>query len=72
MRNASRSSLEVPTAGPAADAPDLRISTEVRGSDYFGPGATDQSYLGDRFLVPFRAGKSVPLVWFRNDRFLVR
>ncbi|MFG1702469.1 NAD-dependent epimerase/dehydratase family protein [Nonomuraea sp. M3C6] len=34
-------------------------TTEVRGSDYFGPGATDQSYLGDRFLVPLRAGKTI-------------
>ncbi|MEV4173502.1 NAD-dependent epimerase/dehydratase family protein [Nonomuraea sp. NPDC049709] len=38
-------------------------ATEVRGSDYFGPGATDQSYLGDRFLVPLRAGKTIQLVW---------
>ncbi|MFC4005741.1 NAD-dependent epimerase/dehydratase family protein [Nonomuraea purpurea] len=34
-------------------------ATEVRGSDYFGPGASDQSYLGDRFLVPLRAGKTI-------------
>ncbi|SEF70553.1 Nucleoside-diphosphate-sugar epimerase [Nonomuraea solani] len=38
-------------------------ATEVRGSDYFGPGATDQSYLGDRFIVPLKAGKSVQLIW---------
>ncbi|PZG15220.1 NAD-dependent epimerase/dehydratase family protein [Nonomuraea aridisoli] len=38
-------------------------ATEVRGSDYYGPGASDQSYLGDRFLVPLRAGKTVPLIW---------
>lgn len=38
-------------------------ATEVRGSDYFGPGATDQSHLGDRFQVPLRAGKAVPLVF---------
>ncbi|MFB4277798.1 NAD-dependent epimerase/dehydratase family protein [Nonomuraea sp. MTCD27] len=38
-------------------------ATEVRGSDYFGPGATDQSYMGDRFLVPLRAGKTIQLVW---------
>ncbi|MFG1686086.1 NAD-dependent epimerase/dehydratase family protein [Nonomuraea sp. NPDC049269] len=38
-------------------------ATEVRGSDYFGPGATDQSYLGDRFLVPFRAGKTIQIPW---------
>ncbi len=37
--------------------------TEVRGSDYFGPGTTDQSYLGDRFIVPLKAGKTVPLIW---------
>lgn len=37
--------------------------TEVRGSDYFGPGATDQSFLGDRFLKPLRAGKAIQLVW---------
>lgn len=34
-------------------------TTEVRGSDYFGPGGTDQGYLGDRFLVPLRAGKTI-------------
>ncbi|MEU8144863.1 NAD-dependent epimerase/dehydratase family protein [Nonomuraea sp. NPDC048901] len=38
-------------------------TTEVRGSDYFGPGATDQSHLGGRFLVPFRAGKTIQLVF---------
>lgn len=38
-------------------------ATEVRGSDYFGPGATDQSFLGDRFIKPLRAGKTIPLVW---------
>lgn len=38
-------------------------ATEVRGSDFFGPGASDQSYLGDRFLKPLLAGKSIPLVW---------
>ncbi|MEU0567574.1 NAD-dependent epimerase/dehydratase family protein [Nonomuraea sp. NPDC005983] len=38
-------------------------TTEVRGSDYFGPGATDQSYLGDRFLVPLRAGRTIRLIW---------
>ncbi|MET7330006.1 NAD-dependent epimerase/dehydratase family protein [Nonomuraea sp. NPDC005650] len=38
-------------------------TTEVRGSDYFGPGATDQSYLGDRFLAPLRAGKAIQLVY---------
>ncbi|MEV4163664.1 NAD-dependent epimerase/dehydratase family protein [Nonomuraea dietziae] len=38
-------------------------AVEIRGSDYFGPGTTDQSYLGDRFLVPLKAGKTVPLIW---------
>ncbi|MEU7897583.1 NAD-dependent epimerase/dehydratase family protein [Nonomuraea sp. NPDC049152] len=38
-------------------------AAEVRGSDYFGPGSTDQSYLGDRFIKPLRAGKTIPLVW---------
>ncbi|MEV4802172.1 NAD-dependent epimerase/dehydratase family protein [Nonomuraea sp. NPDC049421] len=38
-------------------------ATEVRASDFFGPGATDQSYLGDRFLKPLRAGRTIPLVW---------
>ncbi|MEV0202313.1 NAD-dependent epimerase/dehydratase family protein [Nonomuraea sp. NPDC050691] len=46
----------------AHEAGRVRV-TEVRGSDYFGPGATDQSYLGDRFLVPLRAGKTIQLVW---------
>ncbi|MCK2219963.1 NAD-dependent epimerase/dehydratase family protein [Actinomadura sp. ATCC 31491] len=38
-------------------------TTEVRGSDYFGPGASDQSYLGDRFLPALRAGRTIQLVW---------
>ncbi|MFI7634296.1 NAD-dependent epimerase/dehydratase family protein [Nonomuraea sp. NPDC049400] len=42
----------------AHEAGRIRV-TEVRGSDYFGPGASDQSYLGDRFLVPLRAGKTI-------------
>ncbi|TDC05528.1 NAD-dependent epimerase/dehydratase family protein [Nonomuraea longispora] len=46
----------------AHEAGRIRV-TEVRGSDYFGPGATDQSYLGERFIGPLRAGKTVPLVW---------
>jgi nucleoside-diphosphate-sugar epimerase len=37
--------------------------TEVRGSDYFGPGATDQSYLGERFLPALKAGKTISLIW---------
>ncbi|MFF3668267.1 NAD-dependent epimerase/dehydratase family protein [Microtetraspora malaysiensis] len=31
--------------------------TEVRGSDYFGPGASDQSFLGGRFVGPLLAGR---------------
>ncbi|MET9247199.1 NAD-dependent epimerase/dehydratase family protein [Nonomuraea sp. NPDC003709] len=38
-------------------------TTEVRGSDFFGPGASDQSYLGGRFLVPLREGKTIQLVY---------
>ncbi|MEU4572828.1 NAD-dependent epimerase/dehydratase family protein [Nonomuraea sp. ATR24] len=38
-------------------------ATEVRASDYFGPGATDQSYLGERFLPALRAGRTVQLVF---------
>lgn len=37
--------------------------TEVRASDFFGPGATDQSYLGPRFLPAIREGRTVRLVW---------
>jgi nucleoside-diphosphate-sugar epimerase len=33
--------------------------TELRGSDYFGPGARDQAYLGERFVPPLLAGKRV-------------
>ncbi|MFF5213152.1 NAD-dependent epimerase/dehydratase family protein [Streptosporangium sp. NPDC000396] len=32
--------------------------TELRGSDYYGPGALDQSYLGDRFVPKLLAGKA--------------
>ncbi|SDJ33565.1 Nucleoside-diphosphate-sugar epimerase [Nonomuraea maritima] len=46
----------------AHEAGRIRV-TEVRGSDYYGPGASDQSYLGDRFLVPLRAGRPVMLPW---------
>ncbi|WP_084965060.1 NAD-dependent epimerase/dehydratase family protein [Thermoactinospora rubra] len=38
-------------------------TVEVRGSDYFGPGATDQGYLGDRFIGPLRAGKTIRTLW---------
>lgn len=35
--------------------------TELRGSDYYGPGSTDQSYVGEvRFVKPLLAGKRVP------------
>ncbi|HLU72430.1 MAG TPA: NAD-dependent epimerase/dehydratase family protein [Nonomuraea sp.] len=37
--------------------------TEVRGSDFFGPGATDQSYLGTRFVPALKAGKPIQSVW---------
>ncbi|MFF0865494.1 NAD-dependent epimerase/dehydratase family protein [Nonomuraea sp. NPDC003560] len=37
--------------------------TEVRGSDFFGPGATDQSHLGTRFIPPLRAGRTIRLVF---------
>lgn len=46
----------------AHEAGRVRV-TEVRPSDYFGPGASDQSYLGDRFLVPLRAGRTIRLLW---------
>jgi nucleoside-diphosphate-sugar epimerase len=36
--------------------------TEVRGSDYFGPGALDQSFLGDRLVPPLLAGKRLPFL----------
>lgn len=37
--------------------------TEVRGSDYFGPGASDQSYFGARLLGPLLSGKPAVLPW---------
>ena len=33
--------------------------TELRASDYFGPGASDQAYLGERFVPGVLAGKRV-------------
>ncbi|MEU0517399.1 NAD-dependent epimerase/dehydratase family protein [Streptosporangium sp. NPDC006007] len=33
--------------------------TEVRGSDYFGPGCRDQSHLGDRFVPRLLGGRPV-------------
>lgn len=38
-------------------------TVEVRGSDYFGPGASDQSYLGERFVPALKAGKTIQLIW---------
>ncbi|MFC3995621.1 NAD-dependent epimerase/dehydratase family protein [Nocardiopsis sediminis] len=34
-------------------------ATEVRGSDYFGPGCLDQSHLGERFVPKLLAGKRI-------------
>jgi nucleoside-diphosphate-sugar epimerase len=34
-------------------------TTELRGSDYYGPGADDQAYLGTRFVPLVLAGKRV-------------
>ncbi|GAA4233766.1 nucleoside-diphosphate-sugar epimerase [Streptosporangium album] len=36
--------------------------TEVRGSDYFGPGCLDQSHLGERFVPRLLAGKPVRFI----------
>ncbi|WP_067454226.1 NAD-dependent epimerase/dehydratase family protein [Actinomadura macra] len=47
-------------------------ATELRGSDYYGPGSSDQAYIGDvRFVKPLLAGErvtylsdpSVPHAW---------
>ncbi|MBO3750349.1 NAD-dependent epimerase/dehydratase family protein [Streptosporangiaceae bacterium NEAU-GS5] len=46
-------------------------ATEVRASDYYGLGASDQSYIGPRFLTPLMSGKpavfltdpSIPHSW---------
>jgi nucleoside-diphosphate-sugar epimerase len=46
----------------AHEADRIRV-TEIRGSDYYGPGASDQSYLGDRFTVPLKAGKPIMSPW---------
>jgi nucleoside-diphosphate-sugar epimerase len=35
--------------------------TELRASDYYGPGARDQSHLGERFMPRLLAGKPVRL-----------
>ncbi|GAA3132015.1 NAD-dependent epimerase/dehydratase family protein [Planomonospora alba] len=42
----------------AHEAGRVRV-TEVRGSDFFGPGCRDQSHLGDRFVPRLLAGKPV-------------
>ncbi|MFI6794870.1 NAD-dependent epimerase/dehydratase family protein [Streptosporangium canum] len=42
----------------AHEAGRVRV-TEVRGSDYFGPGCLDQSHLGNRFVPRLLAGKPV-------------
>lgn len=43
----------------AHEAGRVRV-TELRGSDYYGPGSTDQAYLGEvRFVKPLLAGKRV-------------
>lgn len=34
-------------------------ATEVRGSDFFGPGMGEQSMFADRFIAPILAGKTV-------------
>jgi nucleoside-diphosphate-sugar epimerase len=34
-------------------------ATELRGSDFYGPGMSDQSFFGERFIVPILAGKTV-------------
>ncbi|GAA5081485.1 nucleoside-diphosphate-sugar epimerase [Thermocatellispora tengchongensis] len=44
----------------AHEAGRVRV-TEVRGSDFYGPGCRDQSHLGDRFIPRLLAGKAVRL-----------
>ncbi|MEV4011954.1 NAD-dependent epimerase/dehydratase family protein [Nonomuraea angiospora] len=46
----------------AHEAGRIRV-TEVRGADFFGPGSSDLSYLGNRFLVPLMAGKTIQLLY---------
>jgi nucleoside-diphosphate-sugar epimerase len=45
----------------AHEAGRVRV-TEVRGSDYFGPRASDQSYLGGRFVLPLLAGRAATVL----------
>ncbi|MCF4122528.1 NAD-dependent epimerase/dehydratase family protein [Antribacter sp. KLBMP9083] len=44
----------------AHEAGRVRV-TELRPSDYFGPGCRDQSHLGDRFVPPLLAGRPTRL-----------
>ncbi|MEO3810538.1 NAD-dependent epimerase/dehydratase family protein [Sphaerisporangium sp. B11E5] len=34
-------------------------ATELRGSDFYGPGMSDQTFFADRFIAPILAGKPV-------------
>ncbi|WP_432931743.1 NAD-dependent epimerase/dehydratase family protein [Microbispora sp. CA-135349] len=45
----------------AHEAGRVRV-TEVRGSDYYGPRSSDQSYLGPRLLEPLFAGKPATVI----------
>lgn len=42
-------------------AGEVRV-TEVRGSDYFGPGCLDQSHLGERLVPRLLGGKAVRMI----------
>ncbi|MCG5211952.1 NAD-dependent epimerase/dehydratase family protein [Streptosporangium soli] len=44
----------------AHEAGRIRV-TELRGSDYYGPGCLDQSHLGERFMPKVLAGKMARL-----------
>ncbi|MEU1731290.1 NAD-dependent epimerase/dehydratase family protein [Streptosporangium sp. NPDC020145] len=50
-----RQALEAHRAGQ------VRV-TEVRGSDYFGPGCLDQSHLGERLVPRLLGGKTVRMI----------
>lgn len=45
----------------ATDAGRIR-GTEIRASDYFGPGVTDSAHLGDRFFVPIMRSEGAKVV----------
>ncbi|MFJ2031077.1 NAD-dependent epimerase/dehydratase family protein [Streptosporangium sp. NPDC087985] len=45
----------------AHEAGRVRV-TEIRGSDYYGPGCLDQAHLGERFVPRLLAGKTVRYV----------